>query len=208
MGEVAHLSAGAERATRLAEAAKDIVAFLNRVGVGNAEKFLQELKFADHQETLIKKLDQLLSRISDVLEKTKARVGRWVPDSLVSGIDRVQAGMKWLKDAAPQRLKDGIKEIDDFLHETQQYVRSGGETTSLPGPFSERLRGVRQARCPRACASAGGSRWSSRGPIWPGWPSFPAGGAGEESGLPPGDERGRHRRLDRQAPERLTIIDA
>jgi hypothetical protein len=130
MGEIAHLIAGAERAARLAEAAKDIVAFLNRVGVGNAEKFLKELKFAEHQQTLITKLDELLNRISGVLEKTKARVGRWVPDRLVNGIERVQAGVKWLKDAAPQRIKDGIKELDDFLREIQQYVRSGGETTS------------------------------------------------------------------------------
>ena len=53
MGEVAHLVAGAERAAKLAEAAKDIVAFLNRVGVGNAEVFLQKLKFADHQQVVV-----------------------------------------------------------------------------------------------------------------------------------------------------------
>jgi hypothetical protein len=130
MGEVAHLAAGAERAAHLAEAAKDIVAFLRRVGPGNAEKFLLDLKFAEHQEMLLNKLNGLLGTISGFLDKTRARVGRWVPDSLVHGIETMQAGVKWLKDAAPQRLKDAIKELDEFLREIQQYVRSGGETTS------------------------------------------------------------------------------
>jgi hypothetical protein len=138
MGEVAHLAAGAERAARLAEAAKDIVAFLNRVGVGNAEKFLRELKFADHQEALLKKFDELLSALSTVLSQAKKRVGGWVPGGFVSAIESLQAGLKWLKDAAPQRIKSAIKELDDFLRELQQYVRSGGETTSRTSKHAAR----------------------------------------------------------------------
>jgi hypothetical protein len=130
MGEVAHLVMGAERAAHIAEAAKDIAALLNRVGVGNAEKFIKELKFADHQEALIKRLNEVVGRISGVLDSVKARVGEWVPDYFVHIIDDVQAGLKWVKGAAPKRLKDGIKELDDFLKEIQQYIRSGGETTS------------------------------------------------------------------------------
>jgi hypothetical protein len=139
MGEVAHLLAGAERAARLAQAAKDIVAFLNRVGVGNAEKFLKELKFADHQDALLKHLDELLSTLSTVLTKAKARVGSWVPQRFVAAIDGLQAGLKWLKDAAPQRLKDAIKELDEFLRELQQYVRTGGETTSQATAHAARV---------------------------------------------------------------------
>ena len=130
MGEVAHLAAGAERAARLAEAAKDIVAFLNRVGVGNAEKFLLKLKFADHQEALLTKLNDLLVLLSNVLGRIKTKIRWWMPDSLFSAIDRLEQGVAWLKGAAPQRLKDAIKELDEFLREIQQYVRSGGETTS------------------------------------------------------------------------------
>lgn len=130
MGEVAHLAAGAERAARLAEAAKDIVAFLNRVGVGNAEKFLLKLKFAEHQEALLKKLNELLTLLWNVLERIKAKLTWWMPDSLFNAVHRLQEGVNWLKQAAPQRLKDAIKELDEFLREIQQYVRSGGETTS------------------------------------------------------------------------------
>jgi hypothetical protein len=130
MGEVAHLAAGAERAARLASAAKDIVAFLNRVGVGNAEKFLLELRFGSHQAALLNKLDELLSTLSTVLTQAKARVGAWVPARFTASIDALQAGIKWLKTAAPQHIKDAIKQLDSDLRELQQYVRSGGETTS------------------------------------------------------------------------------
>jgi hypothetical protein len=130
MGEVAHLAAGAERAARLASAAKDIVAFLNRVGVGNAEKFLLELRFGSHQAALLNKLDELLSTLSIVLTQAKARVGAWVPARFTASIDALQAGIKWLKAAAPQHIKDAIRQLDADLRELQQYVRSGGETTS------------------------------------------------------------------------------
>lgn len=130
MGEVAHLAAGAERAARLAEAAKDIVAFLNRVGVGNAEKFLLKIKFAEHQEALLSKLNELLCILSKLLERIKAKITWWMPDSFFNAIHRLQTGVEWLKQAAPQRLKDAIREIDEFLREVQQFVRSGGETTS------------------------------------------------------------------------------
>lgn len=130
MGEVAHLAAGAERAAQLAQTAKDIVAFLNRVGIGNAEKFLLKLKFAEHQETLLRKLNDLLVLLWNILEKIKARIKWWMPDGLFKAVQRLQTGVEWLKQAAPQRLKDAIKETDEFLREIQQYVRSGGETTS------------------------------------------------------------------------------
>ena len=130
MGEVAHLAMGAERAAHLAQAAKDLVALLNRVGVGNAEKFLQEFNFAKHQDALLKHLDEWTTRIYQVVERIKNKVGSWVPDHFVHAIESLQAGLKWIKDAAPQRLKDAIKELDDFLKEIQTYIRSGGETTS------------------------------------------------------------------------------
>jgi hypothetical protein len=100
------------------------------VGVGNAEKFLLELRFGSHQAALLNKLDELLSTLSIVLTQAKARVGAWVPARFTASIDALQAGIKWLKAAAPQHIKDAIKQLDSDLRELQQYVRSGGETTS------------------------------------------------------------------------------
>lgn len=130
IGEAAHLAAGAERAAHMAKAAQDIVAFLNRVGVGNAERWLSQLKFADHQQALLNKLDELLKVIHDILTRARKGIGSWLPAQLTAGIDRMLAGIKTLKELAPKKLVDAIKALDQHLTELQNFVRSGGETTS------------------------------------------------------------------------------
>lgn len=129
MGEVAQL-AGAARAAKMAESAKDIVAFLNRVGIGNAEKWLVELKFAAHQSDVVAKFDALLGTIMDALRQAKTRWGAHIPQRFVLAIDSLVHGLARLKEEAARRIPDAIKELDQFLREIQAYVRSGGETTS------------------------------------------------------------------------------
>lgn len=129
MGEVAQL-AGAARAAKLVETAKDIVAFLNRVGVGNAEKWLVELKFAAYQSDILKKFNALLGAIVDALKEAKTRWDAHIPQRFVQAIDSLIQGLTRLKEEAARRIPDAIKELDLFLREIQAYVRSGGETTS------------------------------------------------------------------------------
>jgi len=130
LGELAHLAGEAQRATKLAEAAKDVVAFLNRVGVGNAERWLAELKVTQYQETLVKTFDELADTMTKVLDRALASVGGWLPESLVSGTRALKAGLAEVREAAPRYIPDAIKELDEHLRQLQAYVRSGGETTS------------------------------------------------------------------------------
>jgi hypothetical protein len=130
MGELAQLAGEAERAAKLAEAAQDVVAFLNRVGVGNAERWLAELKVTQYQQQLIGKFDQLLATLKKVLEGALARAGEWLPDALVNGTRALESGLETLQRLAPRYIPDALKQLDDYLRELQAYVRSGGETTS------------------------------------------------------------------------------
>jgi len=114
----------------MVEAAKDIVAFLNRVGVGNAEKWLIELKFAAYQSEIVQKFHGLLDRILEVLEHAKTRWAARLPRRVILAIDSLSKGLTSLKEEAARRIPDAIKELDQFLREIQAYVRSGGETTS------------------------------------------------------------------------------
>jgi hypothetical protein len=141
IGEAAQLAGQAEKAARLAAAAKDIVAFLNRVGVGNAERWLIELHFAQYQKAVMQQLDELAKAVSTASNSALQHVGGWLPESLVNGTEALAQGAENFRQLVPKYIPDAVKELDEYLTELQKYIRSGGETTSqtishpaLPGP--------------------------------------------------------------------------
>jgi hypothetical protein len=129
VGDVAHL-AGAARAAKLAESGRDIVAFLNKIGMGNAERFLLKLRFADHQAAVLAKLDELLYGINGALVAIKNKLGGILSEGLRQRIDGLMTGLGQLKTKAHEMVPQAVKELDQTLREIQQAIRSGGETTS------------------------------------------------------------------------------
>ncbi|MCR5883311.1 hypothetical protein LRS03_10780 [Rhizobacter sp. J219] len=129
VGDVAHL-AGAARAAKLAESARDIVAFLNKIGIGNAERFLLKLRFADHQAAVLAKMDELVYVINGALVAIKKKLGGLLSEGLRQRIDGLITGLSQLKAKAHEMIPQAVKELDQTLREIQQAIRSGGETTS------------------------------------------------------------------------------
>ena len=122
--------AGAARAAHLAEGAKEIIAFLNRIGHGNAEKFLLELRAANYQTQLIERFEALIRTMSGTLEIIQKKMGGLMPASLGQRIEGLKAGLQQLRAAGSEMIPKAVKEFDQKLREIQAYVRSGGETTS------------------------------------------------------------------------------
>jgi len=129
-GEAAHLMGQGARFAHMAEAARDIIAFLNRVGVGKAEKWLVDLKFAAHEAEIVKALETFTKRLVDLLCRAKMRLGRAVPQAFADRIDALIRGLKLLKEEAARRIPDAIKDLDQMLREIQSFIHTGGETTS------------------------------------------------------------------------------
>ncbi|PKO38684.1 MAG: hypothetical protein CVU31_18535 [Betaproteobacteria bacterium HGW-Betaproteobacteria-4] len=121
---------GAARAAYLAQSAKDIVAFLNRLGKGHAEKWLLQLRFADHEAAIIAKFSDLVVTINKALAQIKTKLGAVIPESFLRRIDGLSNGLNKLKSMAAERIPQAIKELDKTLKEIQAYVRTGGETTA------------------------------------------------------------------------------
>src|SRR5690349_13458977 len=92
VGEAAQLAGQAEKAAHLASAAKDIVAFLNRVGVGNAERWLIQLHFAQYQKAVMQQLDELAKAVSTASNSALQHVGGWLPEPLVNGTQALAQG--------------------------------------------------------------------------------------------------------------------
>jgi hypothetical protein len=129
-GELARMAGEAERAAHLAQAAQDVVAWLNRVGVGNAERWLAELDVFAYQQALLEKIDQLAGSLVAAARGALKHVGGWLPDTLVAGTEQLAQGVERFRQVAPRYIPDALKQLDADLRELQAYVRSGGETTS------------------------------------------------------------------------------
>ncbi|WP_321902843.1 hypothetical protein [Paraburkholderia tropica] len=119
-----------EATTKLA---KNIVEVLNRLGHGNAEKWLLDFHFADAQAKVVDALNRYTGALIDGLTTIRNRMH--LPESLIKRIDQLRNGMTWLKAEGAKRIPDAIKELDQKLREVQAYIRSGGETTSRVSRF-------------------------------------------------------------------------
>lgn len=121
---------GAARAAHLTEGAREIIAFLNRIGMGNAERWLLRLRFADHQAEIMRHFAALMNTIAIALRQIKSRMGSMMPSGLGRRVDALQAGIAELRAMGDRMIPRAIKELDQQLRELQAYIRSGGETTS------------------------------------------------------------------------------
>ena len=120
----------AARAAHLAEGAQEVIEFLNRIGMGNAERWLLRLKFADYQAQILEHFAKFMNTMSDALGQIREKMGRLMPVSLGRRIDGLRTGISELKAKGQEMIPRAVRELDQYLRELQSYVRSGGETTS------------------------------------------------------------------------------
>ncbi|QFZ82801.1 MULTISPECIES: hypothetical protein [Variovorax] len=130
VGKAAEALTGAARAAKLQEGAREIIAFLNRIGFKNAEKWFLSLRITEYQAQLLERFNKLMEVINGVLVQIQRKAGSLMPASLNSRIETLKSGLATLKKLAPDMLVKAVKELDQTLRDMQAYVRSGGETTS------------------------------------------------------------------------------
>jgi hypothetical protein len=125
--EAAHLT-GAARIAHLRSGGREIIEFLNRIGMRNAEKWFQSLRIADHSVELSQKFTNLVVTVDSILKKVRPRISAF--PSLSSRIDSLRMGLKKVLEKGHEMIPVAIKELDQQLREIQAFIRSGGETTS------------------------------------------------------------------------------
>ncbi len=128
--EAAKLASASARTAHLAAAANDIIAFLNRVGVGNAEQWLLALKFGEYQARILERMGAFVDTLQHVLTSIGNRFHFFIPDSFLKRIEWLKEGLRSLMKTANEMIPQAIKDLDAMLTDIQRYVRAGGETTS------------------------------------------------------------------------------
>lgn len=114
------------------DAAKDtellaeVVQFLNRMGHGDAPKWLKSLNVVQYEAQLVAKCRDFCGSLIETISKTMhSRIGLMLPDQWVSRILRVRAGFHELMDLAGDMVPKALKELNAKIHVLQNMVYRG-----------------------------------------------------------------------------------
>lgn len=160
------------------DAAKDtellaeVIQFLNRMGHGDAPKWLKALDIAQYQSQILGKCKDFCATVQKAIRKSlDARVGQLLPEVWRMKLEQIRAGFHALQDLADQMVPQAIKELDAKLHALQNMVYRGElhEIATGGAPKIRReaeawleerklARQIRQGRYPAAeCLADGGT---------------------------------------------------
>ncbi|WP_186082976.1 hypothetical protein [Burkholderia gladioli] len=109
-----------------AELLQAVVQFLNRMGHGDAPKWLKALDLAQYQAQAISKLKDFCATVRVAIRRSlDARVGRLLPDKWRSALERVGSGIHAIQDMADKIVPEAIKELNAKLKVLQNMVYRG-----------------------------------------------------------------------------------
>ncbi|WP_321932248.1 hypothetical protein [Paraburkholderia guartelaensis] len=113
-------------AAKDAELFKEVIQFLNRMGHGDAPKWLKALDITAYQSQLLSKLKDFCATVCLAIERSlKARVGQLLPVKWRTQLERVGDGFRAIQDVADQMVPKAIKELDAKLKTLQNMVYRG-----------------------------------------------------------------------------------
>ena len=122
-----------EDVAKNAKVLEEVIAFLNRVGHGNAVKWLKELDVLKYQSQIIERFHALLDTMVATLERVKTRLASVLPDAMVATMDAWSAGLKAVRKVCDKMIPDALKELNAKLQRLQQLVYKGEWHTVVPG---------------------------------------------------------------------------
>jgi len=101
---------GAARAAHLQSGAKELVEFLNRIGVKNAEKWLLALRIGEHTGELVGKFTKLITTIDKILLAGRGRLTNFL--NVTGQIDRLRVGLEKVLTKGNEMIPVAVKELD------------------------------------------------------------------------------------------------
>lgn len=108
------------------EILEQIIKFLNRVGEGDAVKWLAKLNVLKYQPELIEKMTSFCQTVITAINKIlEARVGRLLPDRWKKDLIAVKDGFVVLKSLAAKMIPGALIELDAKLRVVQGMVYKG-----------------------------------------------------------------------------------
>jgi len=112
----------------------ETIQFLNRIGRGNAVKWLKQLDVMKYQGELVGKFSDFCASIADTISGIiKSRTGQLLPDNMRGQLQRVQAGIMTLRELGKKMIPLALKELHAKLKVLQELVYQGEVHTLATG---------------------------------------------------------------------------
>lgn len=131
---------------------REAIELLNRLGSGNAVRFIRELELTRYTAELQRHFRELIARIQRAIDAVLRRT-RWViPDSMKQRLQQLRAAMQQLLALGDRMIPDAVRELDRRLKTIQRHMYNGDYheiPSSLRSSTREFERGlVRNRRLP------------------------------------------------------------
>lgn len=112
------------------ETLKEVVQFLNRIGEGNAPKWLKTLDVQSHQAVLLDKLGVFCNSLITVINKILgSTLGRALPEKWHGQLRSLAEGFTSLRDMGARMIPKALRELDLKLKVIQGMVYKGNILT-------------------------------------------------------------------------------
>ncbi len=103
----------------------ELVALLNRIGVGDAVKYLKTLDFEKHVPDLMGKWRYFTQKLDQVLDEVLRKVRGWMPDEMVERLEALRRGLRELARLGDKMVPEALKELNRRLKLAQRALYQG-----------------------------------------------------------------------------------
>ena len=107
------------------ESLAEIVQFLNRIGHGDAVKWIKSLNIMSYQAQIIGKFNSLMDTLTEALRAMRDKLGWLAPERMKAAIDLWITRFSDLKKAGAKMIPKAFTELNERLKAIQQAVYKG-----------------------------------------------------------------------------------
>jgi hypothetical protein len=104
---------------------RDIIAVLNRLGMGDAQKWLKSLHFESYSQDLVKHYNDLNKAMDGAISKVQGGMGKAFPAAMQKRLVSIRKGLHEINQQVGQRIPEGLKELSERLKVAQRQIYQG-----------------------------------------------------------------------------------
>jgi len=116
---------GGKEAAEASKHIREIVAFLNRLGVGDALQWLKELNLESHMGELLGKWRELTHRLEMVLDSIQTRMKTILPKPMLEHLAGLKVKIMEVAQKGEKMIPDAVKDLHERLKAAQRQLYNG-----------------------------------------------------------------------------------
>lgn len=132
----------------------DLVHTLNRIGVGDAVKFVKELELTKYTTQLVGKWHELILRMELATDAVLTKLRIVIPNAVIARIQQIKGRLPKVKTIGDKMIPEAVKELQARLRLVQQQMYEG-EWLSIPKTLKSSSKEIEA----RLVTSPAGKKW-------------------------------------------------